>query len=71
MDKKLKIEFAPGCFDSFEGTQEELDEMISEITKMIDSGEFFEKATLIDIDDELELEDTIEHSLNTSTRVLQ
>jgi hypothetical protein len=71
MDKKLKIEFAPGCFDSFEGTQEELDEMISEITKMIDSGEFFEKATLIDIDDELELEDVIEHSLNTSTRVLQ
>lgn len=30
-EKKMKIEFAPGCFDSFEGTQEELDEMVSEI----------------------------------------
>lgn len=33
-EKKLKITFAPGCFDGFEGTQEELDEMIGEITKI-------------------------------------
>ena len=33
-EKKLKIEFAPGAFDSFEGTQEELDEMIAEIQTM-------------------------------------
>lgn len=33
-DKELKITFAEGCFDNFEGTQEELDEMIAEITKM-------------------------------------
>ena len=25
--KDLKIQFAPGCFDSFEGTQEELDKL--------------------------------------------
>lgn len=31
MNKPLKIEFAPGCFDSFEGTQEELDALIKEI----------------------------------------
>lgn len=30
-EKKMKIEFAPGCFDSFEGTQEELDKMVAEI----------------------------------------
>ena len=36
-DKKLKVEFAPGCFDAFDGTQEELDEMIAEITKMAQS----------------------------------
>jgi hypothetical protein len=30
-EKKLNIQFAPGCFDHFEGTQEELDEMIAEI----------------------------------------
>lgn len=33
-EKKLTIEFAPGCFDNFEGTQEELDALVSEIQKM-------------------------------------
>jgi Ser-tRNA(Ala) deacylase AlaX len=41
-DKKIKVEFAPGAFDSFEGTQEELDEMIAEITRMVESGEMVE-----------------------------
>ena len=36
-DKELKIEFAPGCFNQFEGTQEELDEMVAEIQKMFAS----------------------------------
>lgn len=36
-DKKLpKIEFEPGCFDGFEGTQEELVEFMAEITKMFE-----------------------------------
>jgi len=35
-EKDFKIEFAPGCFDSFEGTQEELDEMVAEIQKMFE-----------------------------------
>lgn len=43
-DKKLKIEFAPGCFDSFDGTQEELDELIAEIQRMVDSGEIEENS---------------------------
>jgi hypothetical protein len=34
--KELKIEFAPGAFDQFEGTQEELDELMNEITKMFE-----------------------------------
>ena len=29
-----KVEFAPGCFDQFEGTQEELDAMMAEIQEM-------------------------------------
>lgn len=35
-DKKepVKVEFAPGCFDSFEGTQEELDALQKEILDM-------------------------------------
>ena len=34
--KELKIEFAPGAFDQFEGTQEELDELMNEIMKMFE-----------------------------------
>ena len=33
-EKEIKIEFAPGCFDSFEGTQEELNELMAEIQNM-------------------------------------
>ena len=33
-DNPLKIEFAPGCFDNFEGTQEELDALIKEIQNL-------------------------------------
>lgn len=32
MSKKIeKVEFAPGCFDDFEGSQEELDELVKAI----------------------------------------
>lgn len=33
-NKPIKVEFAPGCFDSFEGTQEELDQLIEDIQNM-------------------------------------
>lgn len=49
--KTPEIIFAPGCFDSFDGTQEELDEMIAEIKRMAESGELFEQATALDLDD--------------------
>jgi hypothetical protein len=32
--KPIEIEFAPGCFDMFEGTQEELDALQKEILDM-------------------------------------
>jgi hypothetical protein len=32
--KNFKVEFAPGAFDNFEGTQEELDELLAEIEYM-------------------------------------
>lgn len=35
-DKKLKIEFAPGAFDHFDGTQEELDELLKELSQMFE-----------------------------------
>jgi hypothetical protein len=48
-DKKMKIEFAPGCFDNFDGTQEELDEFIAEITAMAESGGIMEDATAVNM----------------------
>lgn len=48
--KPIKIEFAPGCFDNFEGTQEELDELMKEITRMFESGDAQLKAVPLDID---------------------
>ena len=53
-DKKKTLEFAPGCFDNFEGTQEELDEMVAEIQRMFESGEMEAKSQEIDIDDLIE-----------------
>jgi hypothetical protein len=49
--KKPEIVFAPGCFDNFEGTQEELDEMIAEIQRMVDSGELFENSSELDLEE--------------------
>ena len=53
-NEKMKIEFAPGCFDQFEGTQEELDELMATITQMIDDGSLFENSKPLseeDLDD--------------------
>jgi hypothetical protein len=35
---KVKVVFAPGSLDSFEGTQEELDEMVAQIKTMLADG---------------------------------
>jgi hypothetical protein len=56
-EKKAKtLEFAPGCFDSFEGTQEELDDLMSEIQRMFDSGEMEANSKPVDIDELIEEE---------------
>jgi len=43
-DKKPKITFAPSFFETFEGTQEELDELIAQVTQVLEekiaSGEY-------------------------------
>jgi len=49
--KKLKLEFAPGCFDHFDGTQEELDEMVAEIQRMFENGDMEKLAKPVDLDD--------------------
>ena len=51
-NKKMKVTFMPGCFDDFEGTQEELDALIKEINEGFESGEFQNQAIEVkDIDD--------------------
>ena len=50
--KELKIEFAPGCFDNFDGTQEELQEMIAQIRQMVADGTLEENSKPVDPDDE-------------------
>ncbi len=54
-DKKTpEIIFAPGCFDNFEGTQEELDQLMKQIQDMFESGEAQVQAiSLNDLLDEL------------------
>ena len=51
--KKLQVEFAPGAFDTFEGTQEELDQLMTEITSMFSnmSAEDFESQNIVTLDE--------------------
>jgi hypothetical protein len=46
-DKDIKIVFEPGCFDAFDGTQEELDELLAEIQRLVETGEIFEQGELV------------------------
>ena len=52
-DKKPEIIFAPGCFDNFDGTQEELQELIASIHQMAEDGTLFDNSEPVD-DDEVE-----------------
>jgi hypothetical protein len=42
-DEPYQLIFAPGCFDNFDGTQEELDEMIADIKRMVEDGTIFDE----------------------------
>ena len=55
-NKTLKITFAEGCFDDFEGTQEELDELVATIKEMAASGELMKQAVPVDEFPEIEEE---------------
>lgn len=72
-DKKLTVEFAPGCFDAFEGTQEELAELMAEIQRLAESGELFEEGQSVDVDelDEDEYEAMQQAMTSSGKRTLQ
>jgi hypothetical protein len=54
-DVELKVVFAKGSMDDFDGTQEELDALVAEIKEMVANGAF-EDATPITEEEERELE---------------
>ena len=56
-NKPFKIEFAPGCFDQFDGSQEELNELMAEIQNMfanLTPEELAERSHAVDIDSLIE-----------------
>lgn len=55
MSEKLKVVFAPGCFDDFEGTPEELAAMVADIHQMVEDGTLMQNATRLSEEDEAEL----------------
>jgi hypothetical protein len=57
MTEKMKIEFAPGCFDDFEGTQEELDQLMADIVRMVEDGSIHDLAIELDEEESDELLD--------------
>ena len=54
---ELKVVFAEGCFDDFDGSQDELAEMIAEIHKMAKDGTIMEGARPLTDEEIQELND--------------
>ena len=67
-DKDFKIEFAPGCFDDFDGSQEELDQLVKEIQDMVADGSLFENSKPLT---EYDLEDLPPEVLESLARDLK
>ena len=53
--KEMKVQFAPGCFDDFDGTQEELQELMAHIRQMAQTGELFESAEPLSDEESVEI----------------
>ena len=56
-NKPMKIVFMEGCFDDFDGTQEELDALVAQLTEWAESGELLERS--VPVDDLEEIEDEV------------
>jgi hypothetical protein len=64
--KPVKVEFAPGAFDNFEGTQEELEELVSEIQNMFTSmttEELAANSRSVSLDDLAELDEETQQQI--------
>jgi len=79
-EKKMKVEFAPGAFDDFDGTQEELDSLQAEILSMfanLTPEELAERSQPVDIHQLIEdgehdvVEKIVQAMSDNPTRTLQ
>jgi transcription antitermination factor NusG len=68
--KDIVVEFAPGAFDDFEGTQEELDQLIAEIHEAFASGEALEESIPLSDEEFDELPDDVKVQLMQSLSAL-
>jgi hypothetical protein len=55
MTEKMKIVFAEGCFDDFDGTEEELAEIIADLQAMVEDGTLLEHSERLTPEEEDEL----------------
>ena len=62
-DKELKVVFAPGAFDHFDGTQEELDELLAGIMAAVESGELFDQSRELTDEEFDELPDEVKRQI--------
>lgn len=56
----MKLIFAEGCFDEFDGTQEELIEMIKDLQTMVDDGTLLEHSERLTPEEEDDLMKVLE-----------
>lgn len=71
---KLKVVFAPGCFDNMDMSQEELDEFVKMIESKVEDGSLFTDSRPLDPDDPEDaelIERMIEESEQRGDRKLQ
>ncbi len=51
-NKPLRVVFEPGCFDNWEGSQQELDELVEEIKQVFSDPDFLESLEdIVDVSD--------------------
>ena len=67
----MKVQFAPGAFDDFDGSQEELDALITEVKQMFESMTPDELAAQSREVDFADLPDRVQSDLLDEPRTLQ
>ena len=73
-DKKVKVVFAPGCFDNLDMTQEEMDEFVKMLEAKVADGSIFTDSRPLDPEnpEDAEILDRIDREMvENANRTLQ